>query len=182
MRKRAGIHGKVPCPFIFRMNMIKTYQIDPSHSSVSFTVKHMMISKVRGGFDKIRGVFNYDSEDLSKSSVEVEIEVGSVSTRDKERDANLKSSEFFDVGKYPTLTFKSTRFEKGFVAGDLTMHGVTKPVRLEIERLAATGVSGKAKIKRKDFGLMWNAALEAGGVLVGDEISIGLEVKFVSKS
>jgi polyisoprenoid-binding protein YceI len=167
--------------------MIKTRHINTAQSSISFTVKHLMISKVRGEFDKFRGVFNYDSEDVSKSSVEVEIEAGSVSTRDKERDANLKSSDFFDVGKYPTLTFKSTRFEKGFVTGDLTMHGVTKPVRIEIERLneeknSTIGVSGKAKIKRKDFGLSWSAALEAGGVLVGDEIAITLEVQFVSNS
>ena len=176
--------------------MIKTYQLDPSHTTVSFSVKHMMFAKVRGGFDKMRGVLNYNPEELSKSSVEVEIEVASISTRDSKRDANLKSAEFFDVKKYPTLTFKSTHIEKGgdgiYVTGDLTIHGVTRSVRLEMKRPTEEvrdsagnfkiAVSGKTKIKRKDFGLSWNAALEAGGVLVGDEISVEMEVEFMSKA
>lgn len=173
--------------------MTKTYQIDPSHSSAGFSVKHMMIAKVHGGFEKMRGTFNYDPENLGKSSVEVEIEASSISTRDAQRDTHLKSAEFFDVEKYPTLSFRSTRFEEGgdglYVTGDLTIHGVTLPVRLDIERPTEEvkdpwgnlkiGVSGKTKIKRKDFGLTWNSALEAGGVLVGDEIAINLEIQLV---
>lgn len=173
--------------------MTKTYQIDPSHSSAGFSVKHMMIAKVHGGFEKIRGSFNYNPDDLSKSSVEVEIEANSINTREPQRDAHLKSADFFDVEKYPTLSFRSTRFDESsdglYVTGDLTIHGVTLPVRLDMERPSEEvkdpwgnlkiGVSGKTKIKRKDFGLTWNSALEAGGVLVGDEIAINLEIQLV---
>lgn len=173
--------------------MTKLYQIDPSHSTAGFSVKHMMIAKVQGGFEKMRGTFKYDQADLSMSSVEVEIEAASINTREAQRDAHLKSADFFDVEKYPTLSFRSTRFEEFddglYVTGDLTIHGVTKPVRLELERPTdevkdpwgnqKIGVSGKTKIKRKDFGLTWNAALEAGGVLVGDDIAINLEIQLV---
>lgn len=173
--------------------MTKQYQIDPSHSTAGFTVKHMMIAKVHGGFEKMRGTFSYDENDISKSSVEVEIEAASINTREPQRDAHLRSADFFDVEKYPTLLFRSTRFEKVgdemYVIGDLTIHGVTQPVRLEMEVPTQEvkdpwgnqkiGVSGKTKIKRKDFGLTWNAALEAGGVLVGDDIAINLEIQLV---
>ena len=173
--------------------MTKLYQIDPSHSSAGFTVKHMMIAKVHGGFEKMRGTFNYNPDDLSKSSVEVTIEAASINSREPQRDAHLKSADFFDVEKYPELSFRSTRFEEGgdglYVTGDLTIHGVTKPVRLEMELPSEEvkdpwgnmkiGISGKTKIKRKDFGLTWNAALEAGGVLVGDDIAINLEIQLV---
>lgn len=173
--------------------MTKIYQIDPSHTSISFSVKHMMISKVRGEFDKIRGVFNYDPQELSKSSVEVEIDVRSINTHDLKRDDHLRSPEFFDVEKYPTLNFKSTHFEKRgsgiYVTGDLTIHGVERSVQLEMKQPSMEkkdssgnfriGVSGKATIKRKDFGLNWRPVLEAGGVLVGDEIPINLEVQFI---
>ncbi len=172
-----------------------TYQIDPSHSTISFSLKHMMIAKVHGGFEKFRGTFQYDKENLSNSKVEVSIEADSISTRDPQRDTHLKSADFFDVEKYPSLIFESSRFSLDGsvlkVVGDLTIHGVTKSVTLELEVPTdemkdpwgnlKIGVSGITKIKRKDFGLTWNAALEAGGVLVGDDISISLDIQLVKK-
>lgn len=170
-----------------------TYQIDPSHSTISFSLKHMMIAKVHGGFEKFRGTFQYDKEHLSNSKVEVSIEADSINTREPQRDTHLKSADFFDVEKYPSLTFESSRFllegSDLKVVGELTIHGVTKSVTLELEVPTdeikdpwgnfKIGVSGTTKIKRKDFGLTWNAALEAGGVLVGDEISISLDIQLV---
>ena len=170
-----------------------TYQIDPSHSTANFSVKHMMIAKVHGGFEKMSGSFIYDKQDVSKSSVEVTIDANSINTREPQRDTHLRSADFFDVEKYPTLTFKSIRFDQNGdelkVVGNLTIHGVTQQVTLEVEEPSEEvkdpwgnskiGVSGKTKIKRKDFGLTWNSALEAGGVLVGDEISITLDVQLV---
>ena len=172
---------------------MSTYQIDPSHSTANFSVKHMMIAKVHGGFEKMSGKFIYDSSAPEKSSVDVTIDATSINTREPQRDTHLRSADFFDVEKYPTLTFKSSRFERDGddlkVVGDLTIHGVTKQVELAIETPSAEhkdpwgnikiGVSGTTKIKRKDFGLTWNAALEAGGVLVGDDISITLDVQLV---
>jgi len=173
--------------------MSLSYQIDPAHSSANFSVKHMMIAKVHGGFQKINGKFVYDAADLSQSSVEVTIEAGSIDTHEPQRDTHLKSADFFDIGKYPTLNFKSTRFEKGgsgmLVTGDLTLHGVTRSVTLDLEsptpevkdpwgnfRIA---VSGGTKIKRKDFGLTWNQALETGGFLVGDDVTVTLDIQLV---
>lgn len=172
---------------------MNTYNIDPSHSSANFSIKHMMIAKVHGGFEKMSGKFQYDTANLGNSSVDVTIEAASINTREAQRDAHLKSADFFDVEKYPTITFKSTRFEKSGgdlkIIGDLTIHGVTNTVTLEVdgptEELkdpwgnAKVGASATAKIKRKDFGLTWNAALEAGGLLVGDDVSISIDVQFV---
>ena len=172
-----------------------TYQIDPSHSSASFSIKHMMIAKVRGGFEKLSGRLNYDPANPTKANIQVTIDAASIDTREEKRDAHLKSADFFDVEKYPTITFQSTRIEGSGdelkVIGDLTIHGVTKPVTLAVERPSAEqkdpwgnvkiGASGTTKIKRKDFRLTWNAALEAGGVLVGDEVSITLDVQFVKQ-
>lgn len=170
-----------------------TYQIDPSHSEAQFTIKHMMIAKVHGGFEKLSGTFIYDPNNLAKSSVDVVIDASSISTRDAQRDAHLKSADFFDIEKYPTLTFKSTRIEKNGsdlkIVGDLTIHGVTNSVTLDVEGPseelkdpwgnAKIGASATTKIKRKDFGLTWNAALEAGGLLVGDDVNISIDVQFV---
>lgn len=172
---------------------MSTYQIDPSHSTASFSIKHMMIAKVHGAFDKISGQLNYDSANPTKSSVEVVIEAASVNTREPQRDTHLRSPDFFDVEKYKTITFKSTRVEGSGselkVVGDLTIHGVTQKVTLDVEGPSVEmkdpwgniklGASAKTKIKRKDFGLTWNAALEAGGFLVGDDVSIDLEIQFV---
>ena len=174
---------------------MSTYQLDPSHSNINFSVKHMMISKVRGSFEKVSGKLTYDPSNPGATSVEVSIEVASIKTGEEGRDTHLKSADFFDVEKYPTITFKSIRASgkapELTIVGELTIHGVTRPVTLELEgpteeikdpwgniKIAA---SGKAKIKRKDFGLTWNAALEAGGLLVGDDVSIEVDVQFVKQ-
>lgn len=176
--------------------MSQIYQIDPSHSTASFSIKHMMIAKVHGGFQKMSGKLTYDAANPSKSSVEVSIDAASIDTREPQRDAHLRSPDFFDVEKYPTIQFKSSRVEKSGdglkVVGDLTIHGVTQSVTLEVEGPSAEmkdpwgnvkiGASGTTKIKRKDFGLAWNAALEAGGFLVGDDVTITVDVQFVKQA
>lgn len=173
------------------------YDIDPAHSSASFTVKHMMVSNVRGEFRKVEGKASWSKPDLSDASVDVTIDASSIDTRDAKRDAHLKSADFFDVQKFPTLTFKSKKVEKGKQAGhvtlvgDLTIHGVTKQVAFDVtgpspEMKAPwgqirVGAEASAKINRKDFGLTWNKALEAGGVLVGDDVNIDFAVELVKK-
>lgn len=171
-----------------------TWKIDPVHSNAHFKVKHMMISNVKGEFTAITGSLNYDSQDVSKSYVEASIDSSTIKTGDPQRDAHLKSADFFDAEKYPTLTFKSTKVTKKgedelAVAGDLTIHGVTRNVVFEVEGPSApmkdpwgntrVGLSATTKINRKDFGLTWNAALETGGILVGEDITINLEVQFI---
>lgn len=171
------------------------WNIDPMHSSANFTIKHMMIAKVHGGFEKLSGSLSLDSSDITKSSIEAVIDASSINTREAQRDTHLKSADFFDVEKYPTLNFKSTKVEKDGddlkVTGDLTIHGITKEVVLAVEGPTAEmkdpygnikiGISATTKIKRKDFGLTWNAALEAGGVLVGDDVTISLDVQFAKQ-
>ena len=169
------------------------WNIDPSHSTAEFSVRHMMITNVKGRFGKLSGTVEYDPAHPELSRLEATIDATSIDTRDEKRDAHLRSPDFFDVEKFPTLTFKSTEVKKtgdGFTAlGDLTMHGVTKPVVLEIEGPSdATkdpwgntriGASATAKLNRKEWGLNWNAALEAGGVLVGETVKISLEISLV---
>lgn len=175
---------------------MSTFLIDPSHSSVNFSIKHMMIAKVHGGFDKVSGKLIYDPKNPEASIVEATIETASVNTRESQRDAHLKGADFFDVEKYPTITFKSQRVvaNKGNmkIIGELTIHGVTQSATLDAEGPSEEmkdpwgnvkiGFSATTKIKRKDFGLTWNAALEAGGLLVGDEVSISLDVQFVKQA
>lgn len=172
------------------------YQIDPSHSTVSFSVKHMMIAKVHGGFEKVSGSLDYDAAQPEKASIEAVIDAATINTREPKRDEHLRSPDFFDVAKFPTLKFKSTKVEKDGddlkVTGDLTIRDITKSVVLNVEGPSAElkdpygqskiGVSGSTKIKRKDFGLTWNAALEAGGVLVGDDVTITLDIQFVKQA
>ena len=169
------------------------WNIDPSHSTAEFTVRHMMITNVRGRFGKLEGTVEYDPARPELSKFEATIDASSIDTRDEKRDAHLRSADFFDVEKNPTITFKSTQIKKtgdGFEAlGDLTMHGITKQVTLEIEGPTEEtkdpwgntriGASAHGKINRKDWGLNWNAALEAGGVLVGETVKISLEVSLV---
>ena len=177
--------------------MSQVYQIDPAHSTVSFTIKHMMIAKVHGGFEKLSGKLVYDAANPAQSSIEVEIDAASINTRESQRDAHLKSADFFDVEKFPTLSFKSTKIEANGdgelkLIGDLTIHGVTNSVILAVEGPTAEmkdpwgnlkiGASATTKIKRKDFGLTWNAALEAGGFLVGDDVTISLDVQFIKQA
>ena len=170
-----------------------TWNIDPAHSAAEFKVKHMMISNVRGKFGGITGVLNRVEADQTQSTLEVSIDVGTVNTQDEKRDGHLKSPDFFHVEKFPAMTFKSTHIEKkgdGFtVTGDLTIHGVTKPAVLNVEDVSEPtkdpwgntriGLTATTKINRKDFGLGWNAPLEAGGVVVGEEVAITLDVELI---
>jgi polyisoprenoid-binding protein YceI len=174
--------------------MKATYTIDPAHSGAHFTVRHMMITNVRGGFKKVTGTVVYDPENPTASTVQAEIDAASITTNDDQRDAHLRSADFLDVEKFPAIAFKSTRVEPDGdgqfkVAGDLTIHGVTRPVVLKVEGPAAegkdpwgnyrSGASATTKIKRSDFGLTWNAALETGGFVVGDDLKIELEMELI---
>jgi polyisoprenoid-binding protein YceI len=171
-----------------------TWNIDATHSHAEFKVRHLMISNVKGSFPKVSGVLTLDESDLTNSSVEASIDVASVETRDAQRDAHLKSADFFDVEKFPTMTFKSTKVTltgagEGTVEGNLTIRDVTKPVVFEVEGPTEqtkdpwgnlrVGAAATTKISRKEFGLTWSAPLEAGGVMIGDEVTITLEVEFV---
>jgi polyisoprenoid-binding protein YceI len=171
-----------------------TWNIDPAHTSVEFKVKHMMIANVKGHFSKVSGVLTRNESDPAKDRIEATIEAGSIQTRDEQRDAHLKSADFFHVEKFPTLHFKSTGVSvvgggELSVEGDLTIHGVTKKVNFAVEGPTPPakdpwgntriGLSASTKINRKDFGLTWNAALETGGILVGDDITITLDAQFV---
>jgi len=171
--------------------MKTTYTIDSAHSGAHFTVRHMMITNVRGGFRNIKGSVVYDPQNPANSTVEAEIDAATIDTREPQRDAHLRSADFLDVEKFPTITFRSTEVAadgegEWKVTGDLTIHGVTRPVVLRVEGPAPegkdpwgnirSGASATAKIKRSDFGLTWNAALETGGLLVGDELKIELEL------
>ena len=171
-----------------------TWNIDPAHATAEFKVKHMMISNVKGHFGKVSGKLMLDEAKLTNSKVEAVIDAWSLETREAQRDAHLKSADFLDVEKFPTLTFQSTRVGVAgdgelSVEGDLTIHGLTRKVTFKVEGPTPPtkdpwgntrlGISATTKINRKDFGLTWNAALETGGVLVGDEVAITLEVEFV---
>jgi len=171
-----------------------TWNIDRAHSVAEFKVKHMMISNVKGQFTALQGALTLNEKSLTESHVEATIDAASINTGDPQRDAHLKSADFFDVDKFPTLSFKSTRITRIgdgelSMAGDLTLHGVTLPVVFTVEGPTAPakdpwgntriGVSATTKINRKDFGLTWNAALETGGILVGEEVAITLEVEFI---
>ena len=174
-----------------------TWEIDTAHSSASFSVRHMMISTVRGAFGKMTGSVSWSKPDCSDARVDITIDAASIDTRDSERDANLRGPDFFDVAKFPTLTFKSKHVAKGkakghlVLVGDLTMHGVTKEIAFDIagptpEQKAPWGAAvvaaeAKATIHRKDFGLNWNQMLESGGVLVGDEVQLDILVELDRK-
>lgn len=172
-----------------------TWQIDPAHTNVEFTVRHMMISNVKGQFQKTAGTITANGNDAASAKIDATIDASSVDTRVERRDMHLKSPDFLDVAKYPTITFKSTKVEadgpnKWKVTGDLTLHGVTKPVVLDVESSGApvsmggkthAGASATTKIKRSDFGLTWNKAMEAGGVMVGDEVAISIDVEAIKQ-
>ncbi|AKJ06887.1 polyisoprenoid-binding protein YceI [Archangium gephyra] len=171
------------------------YEIDSAHSGAQFSVKHMMVSNVRGAFSKVTGTANIDEKDITKSTVEAVIDATTINTNEPKRDEHLKSPDFFDTAKYPTITFKSTKVEKAGqnlkVSGDLSMHGVTKPVVLDVEGFTTEakdpwgntkrGGTATTKINRKDFGLGWNKVLETGGVAVGEEIAITLDLELNKK-
>jgi len=172
------------------------WDLDISHSSVNFHVRHLMVSKVHGRFHNWSGTLLLDEDDITRSTVEVNIEANSIDTRDEKRDGHLKSADFFDVEKFPYLTFKSTKIDKVSddelaVHGDLSIHGITKPVTLTVETGGQvkdpwggtrTGFSAKTSISRKEFGLHWNVALETGGFVVGDKIEITLEIEAIKSA
>jgi polyisoprenoid-binding protein YceI len=176
-------------------NLVKTtYKIDPAHSSAQFVVRHMMITNVRGAFNNLQGTVAYDPQNPAASSVDVMIDAKTISTLEADRDAHLKSADFLDVEKFPTITFKSTSATRDGdggldLKGDLTIHGVTKQVVLQVEGPTGegkdpygnvrVGASATTRIKRSDFGLKWNTALETGGVLVGDQLKINLEISLI---
>lgn len=171
------------------------WDIDPSHSSANFSIRHMMIAKVHGGFSRLSGSLCLDRNDVANSSIEAIIDASSIDTREPKRDEHLRSADFFDVQKFPSITFSSKRVVpsgEGFrVEGELSIHGIIREVALEVEGPelevkdpwgnVKIGASATTRIKRKDFGLSWNAALETGGVLVGDDVTITLDIQFVRR-
>ncbi len=172
------------------------WAFDVVHSSVNFTVRHLVVSKVRGRFTKWEGVLEMDEKDPSGGRVEVVIDAGSIDTGVAQRDGHLKSPDFFDVERFPAIAFKSTRVEKAGagalkVTGDLTMHGVTRPVVLDVEYAGTAkdpwgglraGFSARASLNRKEFGLTYNQLLETGGVAVGETVEIGIEAEMVQQA
>jgi polyisoprenoid-binding protein YceI len=167
------------------------YRIDSTHSAAHFSVRHLMVSNVRGEFTKLSGTLAYDASNPANSSLEARVEVASISTRDAQRDAHLKSPDFLDAEKFPELTFRSTEVTRDGDAwrlkGDLTIHGVTREVTFSVDGPTPEvkdpwggyriGATAETKIHRKDFGLTWNMALEAGGMVVGDEVKILIELE-----
>jgi polyisoprenoid-binding protein YceI len=175
------------------MNM--SWKIDPSHTRAGFSVRHMMIANVHGQFENVSGTVDFNEQDPARSSVDVQIEVASLTTRDEKRDGHLRSADFFDAEQYPYMTFKSRRVEKlgenhGRLIGDLTIRGITKEVALDVEYTGqakspwgttSAGFTARTKVNRKDWGLNWNVALETGGVLVGDTVNIESEAEIVKQ-
>lgn len=176
------------------------YEIDPAHSRASFSIRHMMVTNVKGEFGNVTGEVMLDEKDTTKSTVKATIDVKSLNTGVEKRDAHLRSPDFFDVDKFPTMTFESTKVSKGAkkgtykVEGNLTLRGVTKPVTLEVDEvtepvknpmMGATerGASASTSVNRKDFGLTWSGpALEKGGVVLGDSVKVSLDVELVEKA
>lgn len=173
-----------------------TWEIDPAHTSVQFSVRHLMISNVRGEFTKLGGVIVGDESNPTAARIEATIDTTSIDTRNAKRDEHLRGPDFLDTGKFPTMTFRSTKIEKAGdgkwkVTGDLTLHGVTKPVVLDVTTSAArkdpwgnlrAGAQAETKINRQDFGVRYNSALEGGGVVVGDEVTVTIDAEAVRKS
>ncbi len=172
------------------------YQIEPAHSAVHFSVRHLMISTVRGEFTRIAGTVQYDPAQPKSTRIDATIDAASIHTRDAQRDAHLRSSDFLDVEKFPNLEFHSTQAETESaglrVSGQLTLHGITRPVTLTVRDITPEikdpfggvrmGGTAKARLNRKDFGLIYNMALETGGVLVGEEIEIQIELELVRQA
>ena len=171
------------------------WSIDPTHSEIGFKVKHMMFTNVSGNFEKFDASIETEGDDFTTAKFDFSGEIDSINTGNADRDNHLRSADFFDAEQFPTLTFKSTSFEKESesdykLTGDLTLHGVTKSVKLDVEfgGLAKdpwgntkTGLSATGKINRKDWGLNWNSALETGGVLVGEEVKLNIELQFIQQ-
>jgi polyisoprenoid-binding protein YceI len=172
-----------------------SYKIDPDHSSINFTIAHLTISKVHGRFDKFSGTIEYEPGKMDAWKTEASIETASVNTSVEARDKHLRSPDFFNVEKFPVMTFKSTKISgvkdmKGKLTGDFTFLGVTKPVVLDVEGYGPVkdpwgnervGATAKGKINRKDFGMVWNKSLDTGGLMIGDEVEIVLEIEAVKE-
>lgn len=172
-----------------------SWQIDQAHSHIQFAVRHMMISTVRGEFEKFNGTIDFDPENPEQSQVSVRIDAASINTRQPDRDNHLRSADFFNVEEYPVLLFESKRIERlgdnrGRVVGDLTIRGVTREVVLDVEYAGmarspwgttSAGFSATTTLDRKEWGLTWNQALETGGVLVGDKIKVNIEIELVKQ-
>lgn len=174
-----------------------SWQIDPAHSAATFSVRHLMISNVKGEFSKVTGVVNLDEQDITKSTVEVAIDVNTLNTREADRDKHLRTADFFDVQNFPTMTFRSKRVEqvapgKLKVTGDLTIRGVTHEATFDVDGPTPAikdpwgntraAVSATAHVNRQDFGLKWNAKLDNGGVVVGDDVTVTMDVEFIRKA
>ena len=174
-----------------------TWKIDPAHSSAQFSVKHLAISTVRGAFSSVNGSVNFDDKDVTKSTIDVIIDVNSVDTRQPDRDKDLKSDKFFDAANYPNITFKSTKVEQAGagklkVTGDLTIRGTTKSVVLDVDGPTApvkdpwgnnrVAAAATTKVNRQDYGVKWNAKLDNGGVVVGDDIAITIDVEMIQQA
>lgn len=171
------------------------WQIDTAHSEILFSARHMMISKVRGRFEEFDGTIDFNEQEPAKSTVDVTIDVASINTRNVDRDGHLKSADFLNAEQFPTITFRSTRVEPtstttGKLHGDLTISGETREVVLDVEYAGqaqspwgstSAGFSGTTTIDRRDFGLTWNAALETGGVLVGNDINVDIELELIKQ-
>jgi polyisoprenoid-binding protein YceI len=196
---RSSIISTISAATVFAVSataLAADWEVDASHSSAQFAVKHMMISNVRGEFPKLTGTFNENESDVTKSKAEFTIDASSINTHDEKRDAHLKGEDFFDVKNHPNITFKSTKVQKAGkeklkVTGDLTIRGVTKPTTFEVT-LSPKAVkdpwgnlkkaaSGTATINRLDYDLKWNKALETGGVLVGNEVKLDVELELNQK-
>jgi polyisoprenoid-binding protein YceI len=176
---------------------MSTYQIDTSHSAAQFKVRHMMIANVKGEFDKVSGTVQFDPANPAAASVEASIDTSTISTRDEQRDGHLKSGDFLDVEKFPSITFKSKKVtasgnDSFSVVGDLTIRDVTKEVVLTVEELTGEakdpwgnmrrGATAKTRINRKDFGMSFNVALEAGGFLVGEDVDLTIDVEMIHQA
>ena len=174
-----------------------TWKFDPMHTAAQFSVRHLTISTVRGAFSKVTGTVELDDQDVSKSKVDVSIDVSTVDTREPARDKDLRSDHFFDVEHFPTMTFKSTKVEQAGagklkVTGNLTIRGVTKEVVLDVEGPTApikdqygnqrAAVNATTKINRQDFGVKWNSTIDGGGVVVGDEVNINIDAEMVKQA
>jgi len=173
------------------------WKIDPVHSSANFSIRHMMVSNVKGGFEKVGGTVVYDGKNLKNAKVDATIEVASIDTREAKRDEHLRTPEFFDVAKYPTITFKSKRVQqvksgKFQLVGDLTMHGVTKQVSLDVDGPTPAikdpmgkqrmGASATARLNRKDFGISYNKLLDTGGAMLGDDVKVEIELELIKEA
>ena len=178
------------------LSQASNYQIDPDHSSFQFKIRHLMVSNVKGDFTKSKGSVVMDDSDVTSLKLELTIEAASVDTAHAKRDEHLRGPDFFDVAKYPTITFVSKKVTKAGpdklkVTGDLTIHGVTREVTVDVEGPTPEvkdpwgnfrrGATGTARVNRKDFGIVWNRTLEAGGVVVGEDVDIYIEVELVKQ-